>query len=290
MADYKELLNIFNSGQDAYAQFGAQMFGIPGLSKESHPELRQSAKSALLGAGYGLGWVKFAATLLTGFLGAPPVRYDVAFAKQLGVTGRDVRMFMADEELMAKAFAIPHICTQDELVVHCIAAKNIIDTYRSTAQPVKDLWALYDDMMKNCLAGERTFKHKFLTFSKEKILLPSGMYLKYPNLHGIPDEKGRVQWEYAEGPKAKKLYGSKIVENVVQAIARIIMTDGMLRIQQRYPCVMTVHDEAVMCVPETEVEEAEAWVLEQMTKEPKFMPGLPLAATVGAGKRYGECK
>ena len=287
LADYKELLNIFYSGQDAYAAFGAQMFGIPGLSKESHPELRQSAKSALLGAGYGLGWVKFAATLLTGFLGAPPVRYDVAFAKQLGVTRDDVAAFMEDEEFMASALAIPHICTGDELLVHCIAAKAIIDTYRETAKPVKDMWSLYNDMLKTCLNGGKEFSHKFLKFGQGRILLPNGMALRYPNLIGNPDEKGWVQWEYADG---KKLYGSKVVENVVQAVARCIMTDGMLRIQQRYQCVLTVHDEAVVLVPDEEAEEAQVWIKAQMVKEPKYMPGIPLDATIGAGKRYGECK
>lgn len=49
LSDYEELLNIFRSGKDPYATFGAQMFNIPGLTKESHPDLRQSAKSALLG-------------------------------------------------------------------------------------------------------------------------------------------------------------------------------------------------------------------------------------------------
>ena len=86
LADYESLLDIFASGKDAYSAFGAQMFGIPDLSKESHPTLRQSAKSALLGCGYGMGWASFAAQLLTGFLGAPPTMYDKAFAKQLGVT------------------------------------------------------------------------------------------------------------------------------------------------------------------------------------------------------------
>ena len=61
LCDYSALLGIFESGKDAYAQFGAQMFGIPELSKDSHPDLRQSAKSALLGCGYGLGWASFAA-------------------------------------------------------------------------------------------------------------------------------------------------------------------------------------------------------------------------------------
>jgi DNA polymerase len=60
LADYDDMLNIFRAGGDPYAAFGAQMFNIPGLTKESHPDLRQSAKSALLGCGYGLGWSSFA--------------------------------------------------------------------------------------------------------------------------------------------------------------------------------------------------------------------------------------
>jgi DNA polymerase I-like protein with 3'-5' exonuclease and polymerase domains len=68
------------------------------------------------------------------------------------------------------------------------------------------------------------------------------------------------------------------------------MTDGMLRIQKRYPCVLTVHDEVVALVPEAEAEEAEAWVLAQMVKEPPYMPGIPLAAETGVAQRYGDAK
>jgi len=68
------------------------------------------------------------------------------------------------------------------------------------------------------------------------------------------------------------------------------MTDGMLRIQKRYPCVLTVHDEVVVVVPEAEEADAKTWVLAQMTMEPKYMPGIPLAAEVDSGKRYGDAK
>jgi DNA polymerase I-like protein with 3'-5' exonuclease and polymerase domains len=68
------------------------------------------------------------------------------------------------------------------------------------------------------------------------------------------------------------------------------MTDGMLRIQKRYSCVLTVHDEVVCLVPEDEAKEAEAWVLEQMIKEPAYMQGIPLDAETGCNKRYGEAK
>jgi DNA polymerase len=97
-----------------------------------------------------------------------------------------------------------------------------------------------------------------------------------------------MQWEY--GPTHKKLYGGKLTENIVQAVARCVMTDGMLRIQERYPCLLTVHDEVVCLVPETEEEDAKTWVLAQMVMEPKYMPGIPLAAEIDSAKRYGDAK
>jgi DNA polymerase I-like protein with 3'-5' exonuclease and polymerase domains len=288
LADYDDLLNIFSSGQDAYAMFGAQMFGIPGLSKESHPDLRQSAKSALLGAGYGLGWASFAAQLLTGFLGAPPTRYDKAFAKQLGVTSDYVSSFLEWDENAKRLQLIPHTCTDNELVIHAVSAKKIIDKYRSAAEPVTQFWQLCQELIQRSLSEGRVYQHKFLQFEKEKILLPNGMALKYNSLKGNADAKGRLQWVY--GPNEKKLYGGALTENIVQAVARCVMTDGMLRIQNKYSCVLTVHDEVVCLVPEAEEEDAKTWVLAQMVMEPKYMPGIPLAAEVGSAKRYGEAK
>jgi len=288
LADYDALLDIFKSGKDAYAQFGAQMFGIPGLTKESHSDLRQSAKSALLGCGYGLGWASFAAQLLTGFLGAPPTRYDKVFAKQLGVNAEFVNEFVSYEPFLQRMRGIPHTCTEPELTVHCVSAKKIIDKYRDAAQPVKTFWEMCDALIKRSLAEGRQYTHKCLTFEQNRIVLPSGLALRYPMLAAKPDENFRIQWSYGED--RKKLYGGKLTENIVQAVARCVMTDGMLRIQKRYPCVLTVHDEVVVLVPEAEVIDAENWVLAQMTMVPKYMPGIPLAADIGHAKRYGDAK
>lgn len=291
LSDYKPLLEIFSSGQDAYAAFGAQMFGIPGLNKNDHPDLRQSAKSALLGCGYGMGWASFAAQLLTGFLGAPPTMYDKTFAKQLGVSSQDVNDFIGWEKNMEMMAAIPHTCSDKDLLTHCLAAKKIIDIYRDKSQPVVSFWELCNSLVSNSLSKGKPYVYKCLTFDKERILLPSGLALKYPQLTGDADEKGRIQWSYGADEKSRrKLYGGKIVENVVQAVARCVMTDGMLRIQKRYSCVLTVHDEVVVLVPENEAKEAEAWVLEQMVKDPAYMPGIPLDAETGCNKRYGEAK
>ena len=93
-----------------------------------------------------------------------------------------------------------------------------------------------------------------------------------------------------EGEKPTKLYAGKITNNVVQGTARIVMTDGMLRVAKRYPVVGTVHDELLCVVPDEEVSDAKTWVLAQMTMEPSYMPGIPLAADGGAHRRYGLAK
>jgi len=288
LTDYEEMLNIFKAKGDPYAQFGAQMFNIPGLSKESHPDLRQSAKSALLGCGYQLGWASFAAQLLVGFLGAPPVRYDKAFAKQLGVTGDSLQRFLGNPDYMARMQQIPHTCTAQELVVHCVAAKKIIDIYRSTAYPVVGFWEMCGGLIERSLAEGEEYTYKFLMFRKEEIVLPNGMSIRYPNLRIEKTADGGRSWVY--GPDATKLYAGKVTNNVVQGTARVVMTDGMLRIAKRYPVVGTVHDECIAVAPDSEASSALEWMLEQMTLEPSYMPGIPLAAEVGVHRRYGLAK
>jgi DNA polymerase len=288
LSDYTEMLDIFRAGGDPYAAFGAQMFNIPGLSKESHPDLRQSAKSALLGCGYGLGWASFASQLLTGFLGAPPVRYDMAFAKKLGVTKEAVEKFIEWDDNVLKMREIPHTCTEKELLIHCMAAKKIIDIYRSTATPVVDLWNMFGQLIETSLYGGKEYTYKCLTFRKGEIVLPSGMSLLYPDLKRTKDDKGRAQWTY--GQDSTKLYAGKITNNVTQGVARCVMTDGMLRVAKRYPVKGTVHDELIAVVPDAEVEDAKTWVLAQMTMEPRYMPGIPLEADGGAHRRYGLAK
>ena len=288
LSDYTEMLDIFRAGGDPYAAFGAQMFNISGLTKESHPDLRQSAKSALLGCGYGLGWASFASQLLTGFLGAKPVMYDKAFAKKLGVDRGYVERFIDWHDNVEKMLEIPHTCTEDELLTHCVASKKIIDIYRATAYPVVGFWEMCSSLLVSALYEGREHTYKCITFRKEEIVLPNGMSLMYPRLRQEKDKEGKTNWVYGED--ATKLYAGKITNNIVQGTARIVMTDGMLRVSKKYPIAGTVHDELIAVVPDEEVEYAKTWVLAQMTMEPSYMRGIPLDADGGAHRRYGEAK
>ena len=289
LTDYEDVLAMFRSGQDVYSLFGAQMFGLPGMTKETHPVERQSAKSALLGAGYQLGWASFSAQLLTGFLGAPPLRYTKADAKQLGVTSAYIERFMGWEDNLERMANIPHNCTDQELLIHCVAAKKIIDNYRATAHPVTSFWDMCESLIPKALVGGEEVVYKCVTFKKEEIVLPSGMSILYPNLRREKDA-----WVYDSEKNGKpvvaSLYGGKITNNIVQGTARVVMTDGMLRVNKKYPVVGTVHDELWAVVPAEEAEEATKWVWEQMVAEPKYMPGIPLNSEVGHSRCYGDIK
>jgi hypothetical protein len=96
--------------------------------------------------------------------------YDKAFAKQLGVTSQDVAEFMGWEKNIERMSEIPHTCSDDELLVHCLAAKKIIDIYREKSQSVVTSWELCNSLVSHSLAEGKPYQYKCLTFDKERIL------------------------------------------------------------------------------------------------------------------------
>jgi DNA polymerase len=291
-AGYEALLALFRTGADPYAAFGTQVFGRP-VTKEETPLLRQASKSLLLGAGFGIGWPNMAAQLLGGFQGAPPQRYDRDFLLAMGGSVDDAEAFLQGKYKgrpnKEVALTIPHTCTREEMLYHCIATKMIIDRYRATATAVPKLWKTCDILLKECLGvpGKET-EFKGLTFKAERhishIFLPNDMAIRYDELRV---DAGK--WVYGL-ERVRALYGSKVVENIVQAVARLVIADGMLRVQKRYRIVHMSHDEIVCVAPEREAEEGLKWVLEQMTREPRYLPGIPLAAEGGFNASYGKAK
>ena len=150
---------------------------------------------------------------------------------------------------------------------------------------------LLSGLIKTSLFDGNEFTYKCLTFRKEEIELPNGMKLLYPNLRQQKKKDSKkVEMEWVYGEDATKLYAGKIANNVTQATARIVMTDGMLWVSKKYFVAGTVHDEQIVVVPDEEVDFAKTWVLAQMTIEPKYLPGIPLAADGGAHRRYGLAK
>jgi len=80
-----------------------------------------------------------------------------------------------------------------------------------------------------------------------------------------------------------------VVENLCQALARLIIGHHLLLINKKLKVVMTVHD-AVGCIaPEQEAEEAMDYIYHCMKQTPEWAEGLPLDCEGGFGASYGEC-
>jgi len=98
----------------------------------------------------------------------------------------------------------------------------------------------------------------------------------------VYDNKGRMS-------VPTRIYGGKVIENVCQALARIVIGEQMLMIAKKYKVVMTVHDAIACIVPEQEVETAKEYVELCMRIRPQWAPDLPLNCESGFGKSYGDC-
>ena len=167
-------------------------------------------------------------------------------------------------------------------------ANRIIEVYRSRYPFIPKLWkeagsaldALTDK--KTCKVGAQP---QALSLTENGFLLPSGLYLNYPDLRRDSDG----EYTYASRRGRIKIYGGKIVENVCQALARCIIGEQMLHISKRYKVALTVHDAVMAVVPEEEVEEAKTYIQECMQWRPSWASTLPLACELGVGKSYGEC-
>jgi DNA polymerase len=167
---------------------------------------------------------------------------------------------------------------------------RIISTYRGTYPSIPTLWksgsTAIDAMSKGRTA---TWGNGCISIGAEGILMPNGLYQRYPNLRKVRDKDGKDQYIYDSRKGAVKLYGGKLAENICQGLARCIIGEQLIKISRKYCVVLTVHD-AVACVaPQQEAEEAMAYVMECMRFVPTWADGIPLNCEAGIGESYGDC-
>jgi DNA polymerase len=206
-------------------------------------------KTTILGAGYGMGAAKFQAQL-----------------KTFGVSVE------ADE------------------------AARIIDVYRQTYPEIPRLWKAAGKALEAILEGKTSELGRtgvVVVDGKKGIRMPNGLYIKYPNLRKQTNEDGKDEYVY-DTKKGKavipnRIYGGKVVENLCQGLARIIIGEQMLRIAKKYRVVMTVHDAIAIIAPEEEIHTAQEYVELCMRMRPEWALELPLNCESGIGQTYGEC-
>jgi DNA polymerase len=218
--------------------------------EEITKEERFVGKTTILGAGYGMGATKFQAQL-----------------KNFGVE------------------------------VEAEEAQRIIDTYRQTYPRITALWKASGLALDAILRGQMTQLGRggvLQIHGKQGVYLPNGLYIRYPNLRQYQDpESGKTELVYdtkrGKQTVPNRIYGGKVVENVCQALARIIIGEQMLMVAKKYKVVMTVHDAIACIVPEHQVLVAKEYVEICMRSRPMWALELPLNCEAGHGRSYGDC-
>ena len=164
--------------------------------------------------------------------------------------------------------------------------KTLVSSWRSANPNIVKFWRAVEEAAKEAVREKVSVKINRLEFKCNSgflfITLPSGRKLSYikPRI-----EKNKYEWESItyEGVGTGKswerieTYGGKLAENCTQAIARDILAEAMLRLDEAgYRIVMHCHDEVVL-----EVEKGKGSVdkvCRSMSEVPEWADGLPLAA------------
>lgn len=156
--------------------------------------------------------------------------------------------------------------------------QRVVRTYRDRFRAITQQWKTMENkilFMRTCRADEYE-QYGPLEFERGRVLLPNQMRLLYPGLHRIqdPDVPERGQTIYN---KTHKIYGGLLTENVVQALARIVVADQILEVAWKYKPVMLIHDEVVLCVPTKQAKKALKETLKAFHKPPEWALDLPVA-------------
>lgn len=266
----ERLLNVFREGKDAYKDFATELFKV--AYEEVTSKMRKDAKPATLGAGFRLGGGEIRDGKKTGLWG---------YAENMGI------------EMTRKD------------------AHKGVAVFRRVYKEIPQTWyALEDAIMRTIRRKEVTWVNDLIRFHYEApylvCTLPSGRCIYY-----LKPQIKKVWFEYVDretGEKKRTLkdqisymgkqqngngwrrifsHGGKFIENVVQAIARDILREGLMRAKKfGFTIIGHVHDE-IICEEDIDSDRYTLANLKAcMIKEIKWAFGMPINAAGFEGLFY----
>jgi DNA polymerase len=171
-------------------------------------------------------------------------------------------------------------------------ATGIVNAYRKRNHKIAALWRTFNGLIPTMAVRDAQTDIGPLRVGYQSIRLPNGLHLYYHQMIQKRTETGS-EWMFTYAGKPKRIYGGKMTENVVQALARIVTMGATLKMKRdfpQYPLAHQVHDELVYVVHQRDAEAVKQALLEHMSTPPAWGRGLPLAAEAGMGESYGEAK
>jgi DNA polymerase len=257
VAEQQDLLQAFADKRDVYSEFASEVYGRT-ITKADKVE-RFVGKTCILGLGYGMGAEKFRRTL------------------EIGQGGISVKIELTE-------------------------AERIVRLYRQKNHKIVQLWNKCGQALNgivNRVSGEIA---RGIIYDEHGIRLPNNLYIRYPalrangtNFEYINDARTyrkAVQERVVSGQVSDlswtKIYGGKVTENLIQALARIVVAEQMASIGQHYHVAFQVHDEIIVTAPADEATHAQQLLEGIMSTPPIWCPDLPVACESGVATNYGE--
>lgn len=256
LAGQEDILQLFREGKDVYKYNAARLYNIPLADVQKFPH-RQTGKFQELGCGFQMG------------------------AKKAVSAAKDVYGLNLTEE----------------------QAKEIVESYRASHQMVVKFWEESNAAVLDAVANPGKVVNFGALKNLRAVKMGSYLYLILPSRRPLCYAQPKIverktPWGAMQdavefsGQNAmtrrwerQSLYGGLIVENIVQATARDLLVHGMMRGEERgYPLILSVHDEAVVEVPEGFGSVAEYEKI--LSEVPEWATGCPVAAEGWRGKRY----
>jgi DNA polymerase len=258
VAGQEDLLIAFRDKRDVYSEFATEVYGRA-ITKADKVE-RFVGKTCVLGLGYGMGAEKFRRTL------------------EIGQGGINV-------------------------VIDINEAERIVRLYRQKNWKIVQFWQKCGAALKDMLYGGENALHPQVRYDKRGIRMPNGFYVQYPALREtangfmyISDArtyqkaiKDRVLTGSPPDDIAwTRIYGGKVTENIVQALAALVIREQMAAAGLHFKVAFQVHDEIIVAVPEDNALADQAKLEALMSVAPKWAPDLPVACESGMAANYGD--
>ena len=252
----KDLVEAFREGRDVYSEFASDVYGRK-ITKEDKLE-RFVGKTCILGLGYGMGAEKFKDTLA------------------MGQGGMSVDIDLNE-------------------------AKRIVTLYRQKNHNIVSFWRTCGHALDVMIGGGvGSIGGGICDYDSEGIILPNGLRIRYPELQRTSDGfeyisnartyRKLVTTGRLDDKEWTRIYGGKVTENVVQALARIVVSEQMVEIGKHYQVLFQVHDEIIVCVMQERESDTQQHVETIMSTSPVWAQDLPVACESGVGFNYGEAK
>jgi len=255
------MMAVYDTGLDPYKDFGTRLFRK--AYDQITPLERQLAKPAVLGCGYMLS----GGELLTDKHGDEYKSGLWGYAANMGIdmtreqAHEAVRVFRASYPEVVEFWRDVETAAQATVAT---GEERVINGIRFGLVPGKLLWAL----------------------------LPSGRRLHYINPRLGAGKYSRPELSYecqviGEIWGRRKLYGGLLTENLVQAIARDVLAEGMLRADAAgAEIVGHTHDEIITLAAQTNADKKLEELIRHMTKPMPWAADIPLAASGWHGEVY----